>query len=419
MPIEVITGLPGNAKTLYALQSLIERASREQRPVYYAGLKEFIADDPRLKGTTWIEFDPTTWHETVPAGSLIFIDECQKIFRARSISGQAPKYVTELEEHRHKGLDFVMVTQHPRLIDPSLRVLTQTHRHMVRLSGFEASTVHRWDSIKAEPDKNSQRTDSEKTKWAFAKDLYGLYKSADEHTIKARIPGRVKFLVVLLVLFVALVAYFGNFMKKKISGEPTTATAAASAAPGAIHQVTESGSVSSRPDPGYANPLDDARRFMWERTPRVEGLPETAPRYDSLTQATRVPIPAMCIQRGSVRDGSEVDCKCWTQQATPMDVDFNMCISIARNGRFLDFDPDPKKQQEQQAREQAIAQRSAQVMDRHPDVSMREPYGPPAVVAFDEVQSQLSEGMRPRPNLNTGPPNRVETRVAMARDSYK
>ena len=50
MAIELITGLPGNAKTLHALGRAIERSSSEQRPVYYAGLKGFNPDDPRLKG---------------------------------------------------------------------------------------------------------------------------------------------------------------------------------------------------------------------------------------------------------------------------------------------------------------------------------------------------------------------------------
>ena len=82
--IELITGLPGNSKTLFSIRHLIDRASQENRAVYYSGLKEFKADDPRLKGTTWTEFDPLKWHETVPSGALIFIDEAQTIFRARS-----------------------------------------------------------------------------------------------------------------------------------------------------------------------------------------------------------------------------------------------------------------------------------------------------------------------------------------------
>jgi zona occludens toxin len=140
MPIELITGLPGNAKTLYGIQSTIKRAKEENRPVYYDGIKELIEDDPRLEGTTWTKFDAAKWHEVVPSGSLIFIDEAQKIFRARNMGATPPIYVTELEEHRHKGIDFVMTTQHPRLIDPAIKVLTQTHKHMVRVSGFEMFT---------------------------------------------------------------------------------------------------------------------------------------------------------------------------------------------------------------------------------------------------------------------------------------
>lgn len=363
MPIELITGLPGNAKTLHALQTLIKRAKDEQRPVYYDGLKEFKADDPRLLGTTWIEFDSSTWHETVPSGALILIDEAQKIFRARNMGATPPKYVTELEEHRHRGVDFVMITQHPRLIDPAVRVLTQTHKHMVRVHGFEVSTVHKWESIKEQCDKPSSRKDSEKLRWAFAKDLYGIYKSADEHTIKRTIPARVKLLIGLLIVFIALAAYFVKFMKAKVAGpELSTPATVVGQAPGQVNvdQVMDNRPRSERP----VDPLEDIKDYAWRETPRVTGLPHTAPKYDQITVPVRAPVPAMCIQIGSVRSEKGIDCRCWSQQATKMEVEFNMCMQFARDGRFQDFDAERDQQ-----RTDRMAQGEA-VMSKHEDVAM-------------------------------------------------
>lgn len=358
MPIELITGLPGNAKTLYALQLLIDRASREQRPVYYSGLKEFLHQDPRLLGTTWVEFDAATWHETVPSGSLILIDEAQKIFRARSMTASPPKYVTELEEHRHRGVDFVMITQHPRLIDPAVRVLTQTHRHMVRVNGFERSTVHRWEAIKDTPEKPPSRKDSEKVQWPFAKDLYGLYKSADEHTIKRSIPGRVKLLGILAVLLAVMVWYFVSFIQKKTATADSPPTPAASAvAPVAQTGQSPAGGFHSEAmaSPGpTVDPLADIEDYVFKETPRVTGLPHTAPKYDPITVPVRAPVPAMCVE--IQRKEGRLDCRCYTQQATRMqDMEVNMCLDIVHNRRFQDFDADPGRRSHQQPVQQVAA----------------------------------------------------------------
>lgn len=355
MPIDLITGLPGNAKTLFALQLLIDRATKEQRPVYYDGLKEFKADDPRLNGTSWIQFDSSKWHDEVPNGSLIFVDEAQKIFRARNMGATPPKYVTELEEHRHRGIDFVMVTQHPRLIDPAVKVLTQTHRHMVRIEGWEMSTVHRWESIKADPEKPTSRKDSEKTKWSFAKDLYGLYKSADEHTFKKRIPPRLKMLVGLAVVFVALVAFMVYFLKKKVSTSDPAPAAISATSPGAQRNGVNVADVLPPGDrPQTVDPIEDAKAFAASYTPRVEGLPHTAPRYDAITVPVRAPVPAMCVQVGTVKRQGGPDCRCYSQDGTAMHVGFNMCMEFANDGRFQDFEPDPGKRQERVERSQAV-----------------------------------------------------------------
>jgi hypothetical protein len=51
----LITGLPGNGKTLYALQWVKDKAEKEGRPVFYA----------RIKGLKlpWTLIDPFKWFE--------------------------------------------------------------------------------------------------------------------------------------------------------------------------------------------------------------------------------------------------------------------------------------------------------------------------------------------------------------------
>jgi zona occludens toxin len=372
--------------------------------VYYSGLKEFIADDPRLKGTTWVEFDPLKWHETVPSGAIVFVDEAQKVFRNRALGTIPGKHVTELEEHRHKGLDFVLLTQHPSLIDPAIRRLIQSHRHMIRLFGFEASTVHFWDGIKDKPESNGAKSESQKTRWAFDKSLYGLYKSADVHTMKAKIPLRLKLLALApFILGAAVWTVYHQLRKVTPSAqveEKKSAAANPSVLPGGapLPNVTRSAAV---------DPLVDAKNYAWKETPRVVGLPQTAPKYDPLTTPTRVPIPAMCVQRGSVREqGSSVSCKCYTQQATPMDVPYNMCIQFAQNGFFHDFDAD-RDRQEAERRDA-----SQKVLENRPDAPVPQ-HTAGYYIPGEAMGPQRTDKSAPMSTTgDDGPPNNRATRAA-------
>lgn len=346
--IELITGLPGNAKTLYTIGEVKKRAELENRAVYYAGIKELQLD--------WTEIDPLKWNEVVPSGAIIVIDECQKIFRNRSMGSQPPKYVSDLEEHRHKGLDFYLITQHPSLIDPAIRRLTQVHKHLIRIYGMEASTVHKWNVCTDNPDKAPSRKDSEKVRWGFDRTLYGVYKSADEHTMRRSIPLRLKLLALVPVLIgLAFWAVYKLTVGKVSAGAEVSAPKAVPTSPGAVAarrpvSPLDPGQdgLPSRPVP--FDPVADAERFVQQATPRVEGLAYTAPKYDAITAPVRAPVPAACVQKGN-------DCKCYSQQATPLDVTFNMCLGFARNGFFQEFDADGDR------RESERTARATQVLD--------------------------------------------------------
>jgi zona occludens toxin len=328
--IELITGLPGNGKTLMTIGQVKARALLENRPVFYNGIPELT-----IPGWELLD-DPKQW-ATVPPRSIVLLDEGQKTFRNRSVGSAPPQFVTDLETHRHLGIDLVIITQHPSLIDPSVRRLAGKHQHVVRIWGMEASTVHTWAAVKDNCDKS--RADSEKTKYVFDKSLYGLYKSAEVHTMKRSIPGRVKLLMALPLLLGALVYYVYGVVSKKSTPQPVTASVPAG---GAGHQLAAySPGAGPNRDKLPFDPLADAKEYAAMNTARVVGLPHTAPKYDSLTAPVRVPVPAMCVQIGMAsRTGKAVNCKCYSQQGTPMPVEFNMCIDFARNGYFQDFDAD-------------------------------------------------------------------------------
>ena len=70
--------------------------------------------------------------------------------------------------------------------------------------------------------------------------------------------------------------------------------------------------------------------YIKANTRRLVAVPASAPKYDKLTEPQDFPR-AQCIQR--VSDG---DCRCYTQQATPLHIPYLQCIKIVKHGYFDD-----------------------------------------------------------------------------------
>jgi zona occludens toxin len=299
--IELITGTPGAGKSLYAISTLKARAEKENRPVYYSG----IAD---LK-LPWIEIEGDKWYEA-PANSIVIIDECQRIFRPRGNGSQVPQYVSELETHRHKGLDLVLITQHPMLIDSNVRRLIGRHQHVSRRFGLKRASIFEYESCKDQPLAKIDSATS-RHEWSYPKDAFSYYKSAEVHTHKARIPAKMYIIVAALVLAIGSAWYMTNRWAKKMSGS-----------------VPGSGNIS----PGQVEAAKAANPYQYfeDRNPRLVGLPASAPIYDKVTAPVRAPMPVACV-RSSLR------CQCYSQQGTRIDTGHSLCEAIVKNGYFVDW----------------------------------------------------------------------------------
>lgn len=317
--IVLLTGLPGNGKTLYALNWVKAKAEKEGRPVFYSGIK-----DLNTAVLPWTEFEPEKWAE-LPAGSIVVIDECQRVFRPRMHGTAVPPFVAALETHRHLGIDLVFITQHPMLVDSNVRRLVGLHFHAVRKFGTQAATIHEWGSVKENCDKN--REGSVRHDFRYPKAAYGWYKSAEVHTHKARIPMRVWVLLGVPVVFGSLFWFMYQRWSAKIEGETPQAqqTGLMVSVPGQGHK----NGATARPD----GPMTRAE-YMEAHTPRIAGLAYTAPVYDEVTKPTEAPYPAACIR-------SAIRCHCYTQQGTRLDVPDRLCQDIAAGGFFIAWAKQP------------------------------------------------------------------------------
>lgn len=318
--IYLITGQPGDGKSLYTITAVNVRAEKENREVYYAGI-----EDLRLP---WVKMeDPTKWYE-LPVGAIIVIDEAQSIFRPRGTGSHVPLHVSQLEEHRHKGYDIYLITQHPMLVDSNVRRLVGTHLHVKRKFGAPAATVHEFNAVKEQVDKN--REGSIRHEFIYPKSSYGLYKSAELHTHKVRIPMRVVMIFLIPFAIGAVVYGVWHWWDSRLQ-----ATAAAKESfDKAASSRTPTGQVGGSAKAGGAaqkTEQEKAVEFVQSFNPRLPGMAFSAPRYESMTGAQYVPVPAACLESRSR------GCRCYTQQATPLNVPAAMCRDIVANGWFQDF----------------------------------------------------------------------------------
>jgi len=310
MPITLVSGLPGHGKTLWVLSKYRDE-TYSGRPVYFSGIS-----DLRLP---WIEWSPEKWAE-LPPGALFVIDEAWKPFPVRP-RGEPPGWIGDLAVHRHKGIDFVLIVQHPSLIDVFVRRLVDRHFHVVRKFGTHWATIHEFPTgVRENVDKS--RSGSVRHEWRYPKASMELYKSAEVHTVKRRIPARL-----LLLVFAVFAFVFGSIWGfYRLSGKSEPAPAAAASAPGASApggRVRSPAAPASRPGGAV-----DAVGYVAAHEPRVPGLAFTAPVYDQVTRPAVAPYPAACLSMKGV-------CRCYSQQATALDVPAELCERIVAGGWFV------------------------------------------------------------------------------------
>ena len=309
--IYLTTGANGAGKTLNTLEFVRKKQIEEGRTVYYNG---FDMKPEKATEFGWLPFDPKDWM-ALPDGAILVCDECQNQFPVRGSGAATPAYVSGLAEHRKRGFDFFMITQHPLNIDKFvLRLIGSPgwHRHLKRAFGTNMVSVLEWSAVATNCEKAGAGKSAKVSMVPFPKHVYDWYDSAVLHTGKKQIPFKVYLLGVLMLAIPALF-YFGFQQVTKIGKPPAPATSPAAAAGGPA-------AAPAKPD------------YVASFIPRVEGLPYTAPRYDDITKPTTAPFPSACVQMGA-------RCNCYSQQGTKLQTAAELCLQIVKNGFFMDWNP--------------------------------------------------------------------------------
>lgn len=351
------TGLPGSGKTLNTIREVeLEYGpnpkfpDRELRTVYYYGIPEL---DLTKLGCKWVEFDtPDEWYN-LPDGSVIVIDEAQRIFGAQDGRKARPEKVARFETHRHQGFDIHLITQHPSLIMSHVRKLVGKHINMYRPYGGKRLLRHEYEFCIDTPEKRSQFKLAQERRVKLDSKYFGVYKSATVHTHTFKLPNYVWYIPP-LVLFIAASAYYvftlygGGERPVPVDTVEPVQPAAASSRPDLNQPVQQPGAQQAAQQPLTAE------QFAASLVPRIEDVPSTAPRYDRLTEPKSFPrltcvssvdpmLVHKLVQRGAATGyskGREFACQCYTQQMSRYSTSAAFCISVVENGYFDDTIPD-------------------------------------------------------------------------------
>jgi zona occludens toxin len=135
------------------------------------------------------------WWLWCKPGDLIVVDEAQFIAPRATLGRKPPYWIQALEIHRHYGVDFLVITQHPGLIDTTIRHLVGMHRHVRSVMGSPVCMVYEWDHA-ANPERFNL---ANKTTFVRRAKHYRLFHSSVAH-VKPPTSGRSIFVVVPVLL---------------------------------------------------------------------------------------------------------------------------------------------------------------------------------------------------------------------------
>ncbi|WP_284407615.1 zonular occludens toxin domain-containing protein [Acidovorax sp. SUPP3434] len=298
--LTLITGAPGTGKSAALVSMLADVAKGRQ--LFVNGIPDLKIEHEELA-------EPERWHELVPDGAVIVIDEVQRVWRPRGPGVKVPEHVAKLETHRHRGLDFYIITQGPNLIDSNVRALVGRHVHLREL-GILGRWWYEWPEC-ADNCRTAWKNAPIKKRYRLPKHVFGQYKSASVHIKPIRsVPWMLAVAVLALVGVVVMTWRVYGSISAKVN-PPAPAPVVAAAGPAAVVPQAQSVGVAV----AQVQPVPDERvDFM----PRLSDRPWTAPAYDHLRKVVVMPVitGAMCI------DGV---CKCYSGAARLLDVSSDAC----------------------------------------------------------------------------------------------
>ncbi|EKT4443616.1 TPA: zonular occludens toxin family protein [Stenotrophomonas maltophilia] len=329
------TGQPGHGKTLHAIERLLEFKD-QGRIVYACNIREFDYAKTGVLEMTPEQF--RDWPNFLPDGAVALVDEAYEhgMLPKRPAGAKVPLHVEQLAKHRHKGLDFIFVSQSPdKQCDQFVHDLIERHVHVRRRFGTKFVHLREFDKFEARAEKATPLTIKRKT---LPKRPMGMYKSTELDTTERKIPWYYIALPILIVAAVVMLYVAFGRMDKRMSGGDLPAPGGASgvSAPRDGASATAGGAVAAK----SAQPL---KEYVDKFLPRVPSQPWSAPVYDDALSVPSEPPRVFCMSSLGGENGlgghDDPSCNCVTEQGSRYDLDEPTCRYVARRGQYEPYLP--------------------------------------------------------------------------------
>lgn len=366
----LISGQPGNGKTLRAMSMALEFYEQNQQQV-----KEGKAQPRRfftnIAGATveegadafpWLEKLPehNDWTQ-LPDGSFVIYDEAHsdgntqglerygKLFPSTGKPGESddPR-IRAMSTHRHRGFDLVFVTQWPNKIHHQVRTLIGSHTHMNRSFGMQRAGVLTWSRVQSDPYDEKVRDKAEEEIWSYPKALYSRYRSATLHTAshKFKVPKKIwQALSVTIALVLGVWMIYAFIIKPPPAPKKVGQGAGALPAAGALAPLG-AGVTAARPL--------NREEYIERHKPRIEFQPWSAPAFDDRSVQSQPEL--YCMASGTTPQ--DTTCTCLTEQGTKAKISIPVCVAIARDGPA--YNPYRVPRQESESSQDRLAHGIAQ-----------------------------------------------------------
>lgn len=321
--ITLLTGAPGAAKTLYTVDKIVrpmigsfvqcepdeddidaDWTADEKPPATFierkvlTNIKRFLLDH-ELIDNRWL----LNIHTDTRPGALVVFDEVQRAWPNRPTGSKKPESVEFLETHRHEGMDLVIITQNPQLLDPAVRSLVGRHLHVRKVAMLPMAIIYEWDSCSSSLNFKSAFA---RKPYRYNRAAYKLYKSAKLHIPQKRsLPVALWF----AIFGMAGAAYAWPALASRIL-ERANPTPPAKSEP--LILPDQQPQPLAPPLPGQDQSAPGQERPMAE-TPQFPAVPGTA----QLSPA--IPVFSGCIR---VRTA----CECFDTQGFKVKADPQQCI---------------------------------------------------------------------------------------------
>ena len=335
--ITLITGVPGSGKTLSVVSDLAKKVKKEWvgRKVFTHGIPELTIPTEKIPEghnindmNVWLQYPENN-------GSVVIIDEAQNIFPPRSSGTKTPELVEWLHVHRHSGVDIILITQMPGRIDKHVRDLVGAHYH-INKTPLGVRMRYFWDYCENSPKSGMKNARPEVYK--FDKKAFGLYKSAEIHT-KVKTPkSRVIWVIPVALIVFGLTAYMGYSLlsglgsPEKADSENSSVSSVEVPSDDLKKTVNDKSVVAGKEIGGQIATSQNKNLTEEMLKPKIDGLVESKPLYDSIRQVKQLEYPVACIS------GGKSGCSCYSSQGTLIkEIDKKTCNDYAKNG--MPFNP--------------------------------------------------------------------------------